>query len=365
MMYVKLICGEPFNFGSPSFKRGIETGAALAVGALVIGAIGTAVASNNANITNQEIAEKTNQQNWKMLEEQERYNSPVNQRAMFEQAGYSPTAMLGNASSVGLASASQAAPAQSIFHQGSFDQMAQMLFNYENLKSDTAEKRANVAKTDAESFNLNQQNIYAQQNYMIDTLRNIQSLKAQGLDNVAKGLENDLNSKAFQFKLDNYLLQNQMLQAGINKQVADTNLVNINAMCAEENFKWIAPLNNAELQNRLAHLGTEFALRNKYDKEAELAVQNVFESAARTTGQHISNAQASEAAQYFVGKMKSERDKAGWDAVSAAHSAYNSFNADNKNMFNLYQRGGKDIPTEFGSYAGRLLKRLNPFQFGK
>lgn len=362
MSYLNYIVGEPLNCGSPSFKCGVEIGAALGLAAAVGSIWSASYGTEQTNAANRRLAQETNAAQEKMMERQAELNGAPNQRAMFEQAGYSPAAMLGNASSVGLGSAAQAS-AINPFPQGSFDQMAQMLFNYQNLQSDTAEKRANVAKTNAESFNLNQQNVYAQQNYMIDTLRNIQALKAQGLDNVAKGLENDLNSKAFQFKLDNYLLQNQMLQAGINKHVADTNLININAMCAQEQFKWIAPLNNAKLQSELAHVGTELAMTNNYNKQAELAVQSIFESAARTTGQHISNSQASEAAQYFVGKMKAERDKAGWDAVSAANSAYNSFNADNKNMFNLYQRGGKDLPSEFSNYSGRLLKGLNPFNW--
>lgn len=356
------ILENPLNCGSPSLKCGSTALAAIGIGSALISAWASSYSSEQANSQNRRIASEANEQNWKMLQEQERYNNPVNQRQMFEQAGFSPAAMLGNASSVGLGSAAQAAPSNPLFQQGSFDTMAQMLYNYQNLQSQTDEHRANVAKTNAESFNLNQQNMYAQQNYLIDTLRNIQALKSQGLDNVAKGLENDLNSKAFQFKLDNYLLQNEMLQAGINKHVADTNLVNINAMCAKENFKWIAPLNNAELQNKLAHLGTEFALQNMYGKEAQLAVQNTLESAARTTGQHISNGQLAEASEYIVGKMKAERKKADWDAISTMHSAYNSFNADNVNMYNLYKKGKRDLPTEFSNYAGRLFRNLMPLK---
>lgn len=358
MMYVKLICGEPLNCGSPSFKRGIETGAALGIGALVIGAIGSAVASNNANITNQEIAEKTNQQNWKMLQEQERYNNPVNQRQMFEQAGYSPAAMLGNASSVGLGSAAQAAPAQSVLPFGSFDNMANMLFNYQNLSADTAEKKANVLKTNAETFNMDAQNRFVEQQQQFELLNKIQQFKAMGLDNIAKGLENQFASDSFQFRLQNLNLGNQLLQNQISKTIADTTQIEMNTMIAQKEFAWIDKIKSAELNLTLEKIGTEMAAQQNYGASARNQVAQALLAGAEKNKVEVDANTARRAADSIVDSYRNAATKAHWDALTASHQARNSYDPW---METVARKPAARKAQNFMNFGKRAIDMINPF----
>lgn len=358
MMYVNLICGEPLNCGSPSFKRGIETAAALGVGIAAIGTIASAVSSNNANITNQEIAQETNKQNWKMLQEQERYNNPVTQRSMFEQAGFSPSAMLGHASSVGLGSAAQAAPAQSILPFGSFDNMANMLFNYQNLSADTAEKKANVLKTNAETFNMDAQNRFVEQQQQFELLNKIQQFKALGLDNIAKGLENQFASDSFQFRLQNLNLGNQLLQNQISKTIADTTQIEMNTMIAQKEYAWIDKIKSAELNLTLEKIGTEMAAQQNYGASARNQVAQALLAGAEKNKVDVDANTARRAADSLVKSYKEAATKAHWDALTSRNQSYNTYDP----YLEGVAKGKIRKPVIFGRAAGDFLQQFNPLK---
>lgn len=358
MMYVKLICGEPFNCGSPSFKRGIETAAALAIGATVIGAVGSSIAASNTNATNREIAQEANAQNMKMLQEQERYNNPVNQRAMFEQAGYSPAAMLGNASSVGLGSAAQASPAQSVLPFGSFDNMANMLFNYQNLSADTAEKKANVLKTNAETFNMDAQNRFVEQQQQFELLNKIQQFKAMGLDNIAKGLENQFASDSFQFRLQNLNLGNQLLQNQISKTIADTTQIEMNTMIAQKEYAWIDKIKSAELNLTLEKIGTEMAAQQNYGASARNQVAQALLAGAEKNKVDVDANTARRAADSLVKSYKEAATKAHWDAITSRNQSYNTYDP----YLEGVAKGKIRKPVIFGRAAGDFLQQFNPLK---
>lgn len=358
MMYVKLICGDPLNFGSPSFKRGIETAAAIGIGASVIGALASSAAADRTNSTNREIAREANAQNMKMLEEQERYNNPVNQRAMFEQAGYSPAAMLGRATSVGLGSAVQAAPAQSNFPFGSFDNMANMLFNYQNLAADTAEKRAGVLKTNAETFNLDAQNQFVQQQQQFELLNKIQQFKSMGLDNIAKGLENQFQSDSFQFRLQNLNLGNQLLQNQISKTIADTTLVEMNTMIANKEFAWIDKIKSAELNLTLEKIGTEMAAQQNYGASARNQIAQALLAGAEKNKVNVDADTARRAADSIVDSYRNAATKAHWDALTASHQARNSYDPW---METVARKSSAKKAQNFMNFGKRAIDMINPF----
>lgn len=358
MMYVKLICGEPLNYGSPSFKRGIETAAAIGIGASVIGAWASSAAAERTNSTNREIAKEANSQNMKMLQEQERYNNPVNQRQMFEQAGYSPVAMLGNASSVGLGSAAQAAPSQSVLPFGSFDNMANMLFNYQNLSADTAEKKANVLKTNAETFNMDAQNRFVEQQQQFELLNKIQQFKSMGLDNIAKGLENQFASDSFQFRLQNLNLGNQLLQNQISKTIADTTQIEMNTMIAHKEFAWIDKIKSAELNLTLEKIGTEMAAQQNYGASARNQVAQALLAGAEKNKVDVDANTARRAADSIVKSYKEAATKAHWDALVSRNNSYNTYDP----YLEGVAKGKIRKPVIFGRAAGDFLQQFNPLK---
>ena len=358
MMYVKLMCGEPLNFGSPSLKRGVETAAAIGIGASVIGAWASSAAAERTNSANREIAQEANAQNMKMLEEQERYNNPVNQRAMFEQAGYSPAAMLGRASSVGLGSASQAAPAQSTLPFGSFDNMANMLFNYQNLAADTAEKRAGVLKTNAETFNMDAQNKFVEQQQQFELLNKIQQFKSMGLDNIAKGLENQFQSDSFQFRLQNLNLGNQLLQNQISKTIADTTMVEMNTMIAKKEFAWIDKIKSAELNLTLEKIGTEMAAQQNYGATARNQVAQALLAGAEKNKVDVDTNTARRAADSIVTSYRNAATKAHWDALTASHQARNTYDPW---METVARKTAAKKAQNFMNFGKRAIDMINPF----
>ena len=88
-----------------------------------VSAIGNYITGRETNKTNKEIAEDTNEQQYKMFQEQmgyqtaerlatQEYNSPKNQRLLYEQAGINPYAVLGTMKPETVAQSAPAAPNQ-------------------------------------------------------------------------------------------------------------------------------------------------------------------------------------------------------------------------------------------------------------
>lgn len=102
----------------------LALGGASALGNIVGGALG-ANAQASANAANLQIARETNEQQYKMFQEQmgyntaeriaaQEYNSPNNQRKLYEQAGINPYSVTGNMNSQTVAQSAPSAPAQHV-----------------------------------------------------------------------------------------------------------------------------------------------------------------------------------------------------------------------------------------------------------
>lgn len=358
MMYVKLMCGEPLNCGSPSLKRGVETAAAIGIGASVIGAWASSAAAERTNSANREIAQEANREQEKLMDKQFELESPVVQRPLWEQAGFSPAAMLGRTSSVGLGSAAQAAPVHSTLPFGSFDNMANMLFNYQNLAADTAEKRAGVLKTNAETFNLDAQNQFVKQQQQFELLNKIQQFKSMGLDNIAKGLENQFQSDSYQFRLQNLNLGNQLLQNQISKTIADTTLVELNTMIAKKEFAWIDPIKSAELKLTLEKIGTEMAAQQNYGASARNQVAQALLAAAEKNKVDVDAITARRAADSIVDSYRNAATKAHWDALTASHQARNTYDPW---METVARKPAAKKAQNFMNFGKRAIDMINPF----
>lgn len=95
-------CGAPL-FKCDAWQLG--SGALGAIGSLVGGAVGSRAqlkAVRETNETNKQIADSNNQWNYRMFNEQNEYNSAIQQRSRLEQAGMNPYLMM-NGGSAGVA----------------------------------------------------------------------------------------------------------------------------------------------------------------------------------------------------------------------------------------------------------------------
>lgn len=357
MSYLNFIIGELLICGSPSFKCGVEVGAALGIAAAVGSIWSASYGTEQTNAANRRLAQESNAAQEKMMEKQAELNGAPNQRAMFEQAGYSPAAMLGNASSVGLGTAAQAS-ATNPFPSGSFDTMANMLFNYENLKADTSEKKAGVLKTNAETFNLDAQNRFVEQQQQFELLNKIQQFKSMGLDNIAKGLENQFASDSFQFRLQNLNLGNQLLQNQISKTIADTTLVEMNTMIAQKEFAWIDRIKSAELNLTLEKIGTEMAAQQNYGASARNQIAQALLAGAEKNKVNVEADTARRAADSIVKSYKEAATKAHWDTIVSRNQSNNTYDP----YLEGVAKGKIRKPVIFGRAAGDFLQQFNPLK---
>lgn len=207
-------------------------------------------AVRETNAANLQIAQQNNAFNERMWNLQNQYNSPVAQRTRLEQAGINPYLMLdgsntGNAQSSVTAdtSGTQVAPDVGSTIAGGYQslgssissaasQIAQMVYN-NDLQS------ANVAKAQAEAFNVSAQTRYQE-------LQNEFAVAQFLVDLRLKKIQGDISKKDYEYlrdsmsdRLDSVKFQNTVAgsQASYYNQMAG--LYDVQRQIEETNLKWL------------------------------------------------------------------------------------------------------------------------------
>lgn len=290
-------------------------GAALISGAgSLIGNLFGASSQNSTNKMNYRIFKEGNAfnreeriaaQNWQkeMLDYQNAYNTPLEQRKRMEDAGYNP--YLSNVSpnlSAGASSSPQASAAGSPTMQpyrpdmSGFQQIASMLF------TDPLQK-AQIGKTNAEKDNIEQQTI------------------GQVLENAFQhGTFND-RKKAIQ--LQNNLLEKQAEKVHAEKDltVAETALANVNVKQQEIINEWL-PL------NQQVNLMTSIVSLDNLRKQGKILDRQYDKMALEMTYQSLLNQ-----GQVHNNKMLSIQAKVLASTYKLAIAATNAMHTDLKNMY--------------------------------
>lgn len=354
------VCGAPYRLGAPLLKFGVETGAALAIGALVIGTMGSAIAASNANATNQLIANKTNEENWKMLKEQERYNGLPNQRALAEAAGYSPAAVLGNQSTIGVGSAAQAAPAV-VPDMSAFNQMASTLYDARRMQSEVTLNEQSAQKQAADAAGQTIDNQYKSSLNIAKIRQLIEEAQLAGSRNTEQMLQNRFRDASFQYDLDNKVLTNRMLEEGINKTIADTNYVTSQKLLADKKFEWFDALNDAELQYTLAKIGTENTMQQRNRAESTKLIADAILAKANTANVQVNTDTANRAADFIVAEQQNAAASEKWNAVLRQREAnLRWLDLENYNVDKWFKRGSTIVNGVTGGAIGYGVAKGRP-----
>lgn len=290
-------------------------GAGLIAGAgSLIGNVFGASSQNAANKMNYRIFKEGNAfnreeriaaQNWQkqMLDYQNAYNTPLEQRKRMEEAGYNP--YLSNVSpnlSAGASSSPQAsasgAPTMQPYRPdiSGFQQIASMLF------TDPLQK-AQIDKTNAEKDNIDQQTI------------------GQVLENAFQHGTFDDRKKAIQ--LQNNLLEKQADKVHAEKDltVAQTALANVNVKQQETINEWL-PLNQQlNVMTSIVSLNNLLKQGKIMDRQYEKMAYDIAYQALLNQGQVINN------------KMLSIQAKVLASTYKLSIEATNAMHLDLKNMY--------------------------------
>lgn len=348
--------------GTSNFKNGLETGAVLGIAALALSAIGTTVNAVATNKTNQ-ANERINQQNINAAEQQqleaERYNNPVNQRAMLEEAGYSPYAYLQQSSSVG--SANIPSPIAMQRPDLGFDKMADMMFNLPGMQANVGKTKSETQLLDVEGAIKKAQEQYASDKALWEMIEHKHNAEKLGYDKEISFWKQKIDAFSFDDQVQNFYLTNEMLRHGIEKTVADTSVVTLQKLMAEKELAVKDKMLDNELKIQLQQIDTLAAQQGMYNAQAREAVEAAFLNAANRNNVNVNTQRLKATAAAYISEQQSNAVLRKWQALAAKNSANNNFDP-NFNVRNEDSLRGKVWRST--KYAGDILKNIVPISIG-
>lgn len=279
--------------------------------------------ANRTNDLNYRIFKEQQQYNWDVIKYQNQYNSAYEQRKRLEAAGLNPALFMGG-SAAGSASSSLGVNPPTM-QQPNYGQSSNFNENLSNLTNSISSAADNL-RTIQEAKGFQIENQYKGQkmqaefnNLIADTQKKIQESKSEkektrniNLLNAAQKFENEHQHETW-FNAQNLSnAQKDLFVAQTSKTIADEALVDINRKLSEKELATYDQRFLAEMAQLGSQTALNFALSNKADKEAELAVANKIKSMAEAKGIYISNSVAQRLANPTVSKAYAEA-KRSWN----------------------------------------------------
>lgn len=277
--------------------------------------------ANRTNDLNYRIFKEQQKYNWDVMNYQNQYNSAAEQRKRLEAAGLNPALTMGSGAA-GSASSSLGVNPPTM-QQPSYGQASNFNENLSNL-TDSVSSAADNLRTIQEAKGFQIENQYKGQkmqaefnNLIADTQKKIQESKSEkektrniNLLNAAQQFENEHQHETW-FNAQNLsLAQKDLFVAQTSKTIAEEALVDINKQLSEKELATYDQRFLAEMAQIGSATALNFALGNKANKEAELAVANKIKSIAEAKGVYISNSVAQRLANPTVSKAYAEAKRA-------------------------------------------------------
>ena len=295
---------------------------------------------SSTNETNKRIARETNNMNYQIFKEQQKYNwdvmkyqnqynSAAEQRRRLEAAGLNPALMM-NGGSAGSASSSLGVSPPQMQQPQQFNNADTINNSVSNLTDSIASAADNLRTIqEAKGFQIENQykgqKMQAEFNNMVaDTQKKIQESKTEkekarniNLLNAAQEFENQHQSESW-FNAQNLTIaQKDLFVAQASKTVAEEALVDINKKLSEKELATYDQRFLAEMAQLGSQTALNYALGNKADKEAELAVANKIKAIAEAKGVYLDNSITMRLANPTVRRAYSEAKIIGAQALNA------------------------------------------------
>lgn len=273
--------------------------------------------ANRTNDLNYKIFKEQQKYNWDVMQYQNEFNTASNQRQRLEVAGLNPYLMM-NGGSAGSASSSLGVNPPTM-QQPVYGQSSNFNENLSNL-TDSIGSAADNLRTIQEAKGFQIENQYKGQkmqaefnNMVADTQKKIQESKSEkektrniNLLNAAQKFENEHQQETW-FNAQNLTIaQKDLFVAQASKTVAEEALVDINRQLSEKELATYDQRFLAEMAQIGSATALNYALGNKANKEAELAVANKIKAMAEAKGVYISNSVAMRLANPTVSKAYGE-----------------------------------------------------------
>lgn len=299
--------------------------AALAIGAGLKGLdTGLQMHSQNvANKANAQLMQKQLDYNWKALMEQERYNSPVNQRKMLEEAGYSPYSlfMQGGQASAGLSQSGSAPTMQPNYRGGldmlNFDKTMEVTSNYDRLMSEISVNNANerLIRSNAK---LNEIEALYREDDLLSKIA-YQKANTKNLDQQVRlsSLQANLFDKTFADQVEEYKARSKAAQATAKKEDYLATVASLQVIAQKKENSWIDKIHSAELDRTLAETSVAWSQNKVNDQQYFVLIQEEFKKAAEKEGIRINNRRLSKTTWSFIQEQKANALKAERDAENA------------------------------------------------
>lgn len=277
--------------------------------------------ANRTNNLNYKIFKEQQKYNWDVMQYQNEFNTASNQRQRLESAGLNPYLMM-NAGSAGSASSSLGVNPPTM-QQPVYGQSSNFNEGLSNL-TDSIGSAADNLRTIQEAKGFQIENQYKGQkmqaefnNMIADTQKKIQESKSEkektrniNLLNAAQKFEIEHQHETW-FNAQNLTnAQKDLFVAQTSKTIADEALVDINKQLSEKELATYDQRFLAEMAQLGSQTALNFALQNKADKEAEFVVANKIKSMAEAKGVYISNSVAQRLANPTVSKAYAEAKRA-------------------------------------------------------
>lgn len=316
--------------------------------------LGAMYSQSQANKMNRQLFEKQLEQNWKMLESQQHYNSPLNQRRMLEEAGYSPYSLFmsnGQASS-GLGSAGSAPTMQSEFqgfNANNFDIASQRESQRELVDSQVKKNRADQAYVteQAETERVARSYDLAETIARIGNL--LQSTDNEHIQGLLLELARKVKEGTVEYEIKQADLNNQLTQKDIEETSNRAANYAMETKYVEEQLKWLPLQAKASIRETLASAFAQME-QGKLSKEmAKTEVTKRITERAKKHGIDIQNETAERLADFLV-------DEGYWKAQTQFYMYKNS----KQRTFNLENYGSEEP-----NYSSLIFDGLDSYDRNK
>ena len=284
--------------------------------------------ANRTNNLNYKIFKEQQKYNWDVMQYQNEFNTASNQRQRLEAAGLNPYLMM-NGGSAGSASSSLGVNPPTM-QQPVYGQSSNFNENLSNL-TDSIGSAADNLRTIQEAKGFQIENQYKGQkmqaefnNMVADTQKKIQESKTEkekarniNLLNAAQEFENQHQNETW-FNAQNLsIAQKDLFVAQASKTVAEEALVDINKKLSEKELATYDQRFLAEMAQLGSQTALNYALGNKAQKEAELATANKIKAMAEAKGIYLDNSITQRLANPTVRRAYSEAKIIGAQALNA------------------------------------------------
>lgn len=310
-----MICFKLFGqlgvpIGTSNFKH--DTSDYLAAASMLNSSINNAIQAGDGYKQRQQASEffyRNLEEQWKAIKEQERYNSPLNQRMMFESAGFSPYAMLGNSSSI--------APTV-----GSSIQVPQTIPNFDNGAFDRASNILNSTKVaDAQVANMHQQTVgMSIDNFSRDAKNHalINELLANAGFSDAKSVGQNYSNLVAQNSIGSLIAANaeqvNLIRSQIAQNYASESYTNSLKLKVDKETSWVDAISRGTLSKLASDVATNASLQGLNYEQAKYMIANRFKVEAEQRGIDLSNSRFEQVTPFFVSesmyKSMQEQSKA-------------------------------------------------------